>query len=78
MEPIFSTALLTLVSILIKAEALQKAQIARLKGQVRLEQRQLRWSGGGLSLPPELSEIGNRNLSHPYYWSAFTMIGNPW
>jgi large exoprotein involved in heme utilization and adhesion len=35
-------------------------------------------TGGGLSLPPELSEIGNRNLSHPYYWSAFTMIGNPW
>jgi filamentous hemagglutinin family protein len=62
----------------IKAEALQKAQIAMLKGQVRLEQGQLRWSGGGLSLPPELSEFGNRNLSHPYYWSAFTMIGNPW
>lgn len=62
----------------IKAEALQKAQIAMLKGQVRLEQGQLHWSGGGLSLPPELSKIGNRNLSHPYYWSAFTMIGNPW
>jgi filamentous hemagglutinin family protein len=62
----------------IKAEALRQAQIAMLKGQVRLENGQLRWSGGEEPLPPELAELGNRNLSHPYYWAAFTMIGSPW
>ncbi len=62
----------------IKAEALRQAQIAIFKGQVRLENGQLRWSGGEVPLPPELAALGNRNLSHPYYWAAFTMIGNPW
>lgn len=62
----------------IKAEALRQAQIAMLKGQVRLENNQLQWSGGEVPLPPELAAIGSTNLSHPYYWAAFTMIGNPW
>ncbi|MBD2103989.1 CHAT domain-containing protein [Leptolyngbya sp. FACHB-261] len=62
----------------IKAEALRQAQLAMLRGQVRLEDRQLRWSGGSLPLPPELFRLGDLELSHPYYWSAFTMIGSPW
>jgi CHAT domain-containing protein len=60
----------------IKAEALRQAQIAMLKGQVYLEKGQLHWLGGTEPLPPNLSQ--NKKLSHPYYWSAFTMIGNPW
>ncbi|HEY9604208.1 MAG TPA: CHAT domain-containing protein, partial [Allocoleopsis sp.] len=60
----------------IKAEALRQAQIAMLKGQVYLEKGQLHWLGGTESLPPNLTK--NKKLSHPYYWSAFTMIGNPW
>ncbi|WP_275670287.1 MULTISPECIES: hypothetical protein [Okeania] len=31
-----------------------------------------------LQPPLELSEFGNEIFSHPYYWSAFTLIGNPW
>jgi CHAT domain-containing protein len=65
----------------IKAEALRQAQIAMLKGQVRLEGGQLRLSGKssvGVALPPELASQGNHNLAHPYYWAAFTMIGSPW
>ncbi|WP_347342563.1 CHAT domain-containing protein [Coleofasciculus sp. FACHB-1120] len=62
----------------IKAEALRQAQLAMLKGQVRLEGGRLRTRGGDISLPPQLLGIGNQVLSHPYYWSAFTMIGNPW
>jgi CHAT domain-containing protein len=62
----------------IKAEALRQAQLAMLKGQVRLEEGKLRTRGGDISLPPQLLGIGNQVLSHPYYWSAFTMIGNPW
>ena len=62
----------------IKAEALRKAQLAMLKGEVRLQAKQLVWSGGTADLPPELRDLDDHDLSHPYYWSAFTLIGSPW
>lgn len=63
----------------IKAEALRQAQIAMLKGQVTVEGNQLRGSrGGDITLPTPLSIGGKRALTHPYYWSAFTLIGSPW
>ena len=63
----------------IKVEALRQAQIAMIKGQVRLEGGELlSASRGGVSLPPELANLRNENLSHPYYWAAFTMISSPW
>ncbi|XZN97447.1 MAG: CHAT domain-containing protein [Microcoleus sp.] len=71
----------------IKAEALRQAQIAMLRGDVRIEQGVLRGlsavslaqgTRAGTSLPAELANMGDRNLAHPYYWAAFTMIGSPW
>ncbi|MBE9005795.1 CHAT domain-containing protein [Fortiea sp. LEGE XX443] len=62
----------------IKAEALRQAQVAMLKGEVRLENGKLKTSHGDLPLPEALVELGDKNLTHPYFWSAFTMIGNPW
>lgn len=64
----------------IKAEALRQAQIAMIKGQVRIEKGQLfsTNSQGGVLLPPELAKSGDKNFSHPAYWAAFTMIGSPW
>ncbi|MFB8787314.1 MAG: CHAT domain-containing protein [Potamolinea sp.] len=62
----------------IKAEALRRSQLAMLKGEVRLQGGKLVTSSGSFPLPPELVELGDQNLSHPYYWSAFTMIGSPW
>jgi CHAT domain-containing protein len=62
----------------IKAEALRQAQLAMLKGEVRLEGGQLVTSRGSFPLPPELRKLGKKDLTHPFYWSAFTMIGNPW
>ncbi len=60
----------------IRSEALQKAQLGMLKGQVRIERGKLRLNEQNIvPLPPELTR-GNLNLSHPYYWSAFTMTGN--
>jgi CHAT domain-containing protein len=35
-------------------------------------------TGEGIALPPASLAIRDRQLSHPYYWAAFTMIGNPW
>lgn len=62
-----------------KVEALRNAQLAMLKGKVHLEDGKLIFpSGKVLKLPEELNKYGNIDLSHPYYWSGFTMIGNPW
>jgi filamentous hemagglutinin family protein len=63
----------------IKAEALRQAQIAMIKGQVGIENGVLRTSVRGVSLPPESPEATQKkDLKHPYYWAAFTMIGSPW
>jgi CHAT domain-containing protein len=62
----------------VKAEALRLSQLAMLRGQVRVEKGQLLTDSGSFPLPPQLSLRGDIDLSHPYYWSAFTMIGNPW
>ena len=62
----------------IKAEALRQAQVAMLKGEVRLAGGQLQTPSGNISLPPALAELGDENLSYPYYWAAFTLVGNPW
>ncbi len=63
----------------IKSDALREAQIAMLRGEVRIEGGELRGSrGGNVSLPPILATIPEKTLAHPYYWSGFTMIGSPW
>jgi CHAT domain-containing protein len=62
----------------IKAEALRRAQLAMLRGEVRVQKGMLVTSGSSFLLPAQLALLGDIDFSHPYYWSAFTMIGNPW
>jgi CHAT domain-containing protein len=62
----------------IKAAALRQAQIAMLKGQVNLQTSAALRTRGLETLPPELAQFNQTNVSHPYYWAAFTLIGNPW
>lgn len=64
----------------IKAEALRQAQLALIKKQVVLEGDRLKGPGlgNGIPLPPESTQVDDVQLSHPYYWSAFTLVGNPW
>jgi CHAT domain-containing protein len=62
----------------IKAEALRLSQLAMLKGEVRLQGGKLVTSRGSFPLPPELANQGDKYFTHPYYWSAFSIIGNPW
>jgi CHAT domain-containing protein len=62
----------------LKADALRQAQLAMLRGEVRIESDRLIHSQGAIDLPPELTELGDYPLSHPYYWSGFTAIGSPW
>ena len=72
----------------IKAQALRQAQMALIRGEVRLEQNkslsnnkesgELVSSFGRVTLPPELANLGDRAFQHPYYWAGFTLIGSPW
>ncbi|EDX72372.1 haemagglutination activity domain protein [Coleofasciculus chthonoplastes PCC 7420] len=62
----------------IKAEALQQTQLAMLQGQVYVQGGQLIAGNKSVPLPPELARLGDGNFQHPYYWSAFTMVGSPW
>jgi len=80
-----TTALMTefynsLTTAPIKAEALRRAQRAMIRGEVFLEDGQLFVPGlpGGIPLPEESLGLSSDVLAHPYFWSGFTVIGNPW
>ncbi|WP_242045457.1 MULTISPECIES: CHAT domain-containing protein [unclassified Calothrix] len=61
----------------LRSLALREAQLAMLKGEVRIEDGKLRLGENNLvSLPAEINAPENLRLSHPYYWSAFTVVGN--
>jgi CHAT domain-containing protein len=61
---------------LIKAEALRQTQLGMLRGNVKIDNGQVDLSNGDfLTLPAEFPN-GTLTFSHPYFWSAFTMIGN--
>jgi len=67
----------------LKAEALRQTQLALLRGDLQIQGdtlQGLRGSVNSLVLPPEsITALGNdRIFTHPYYWAAFTLIGNPW
>ncbi len=49
-----------------------------VKGEVHIQDGKLVISRGDVNLPPTLRRVGRKDLQHPYFWSAFTMIGNPW
>ncbi|APB35028.1 filamentous hemagglutinin family outer membrane protein, C-term part [Gloeomargarita lithophora Alchichica-D10] len=65
-----------LQSAAIKAQGLRQAQLQMIRGQVRLERDQI--------LRPERDPLPSpepgfqADLSHPYYWAGFTLIGSPW
>ena len=62
----------------VKAEALRQAQLAMLKGNVRLEGGKLHTAAGDIALSSEVAKLETKDLSHPYFWAGFTMIGSPW
>ena len=62
-----------------QSEALRAAQMSMLSGEIGIDYGQVYGPGGQtLATIPELSSSGTWDFSHPYYWSAFTMIGDPW
>ncbi|NJL03293.1 MAG: CHAT domain-containing protein [Spirulinaceae cyanobacterium SM2_1_0] len=61
-----------------KAQALQQAQLAMLRGEVRVVGDELVTPTQRWPLPAALRGRGDRDFTHPYFWSSFTLIGNPW
>ncbi len=61
-----------------KAEAIQKTQIEMIQGNVRLVNNKLKFSEREISLPKNLSVLGETDFYHPFYWSGFTLISSPW
>ena len=62
----------------LRFEALRRAQLALLRGETRLENGHLLTSKGEIALPSEWEIPRDATLTHPFFWSAFTMVGNPW
>ncbi|MEL6469572.1 MAG: CHAT domain-containing protein, partial [Cyanobacteria bacterium J06623_4] len=62
-----------------RAEALQQAQMSLISGEVGIADGTIYGRGDeAIANIPTLSESGRWTFDHPFYWSAFTMIGNPW
>ena len=68
-----------------KAEALRQAQIAMLRNEVNFKKSTFQTTRGEQINPqalphlsPDLGVIQTVDLTHPYYWSAFNLVGNPW
>lgn len=64
-----------------KAAALQKAQLDMLRSNLSMQNGQVRDASGAirnLRLTEDLAGFNLSELAHPFYWSGFTMVGQPW
>ena len=62
----------------LRFEALRQAQLALMRKETRIENGNLITSRGEVPLPEEWDLPAIATLEHPFFWSAFTMVGNPW
>jgi CHAT domain-containing protein len=61
----------------IRAAALRNAQMSLIKGQVTITNGQLQLPDGSkVELPTATTRQDNVNLSHPYFWAPYTIVGN--
>lgn len=61
-----------------KAEALRRAQINLLRGDVRFEGDRLLLGDRVVPLPEDLKDLTPSRLDHPFYWAGFSPISSPW
>jgi len=61
-----------------RSEALRQTQLAMLRGEIQLENDQLITTRGAtVPIPADIIDP-SLDLTHPYFWASFTMIGSPW
>jgi filamentous hemagglutinin family protein len=60
-----------------KSEALRQVQLNMLKQRILKQGNEIRTPRGNIILSPESAQY-QEDLSHPFYWASFTIIGNPW
>jgi CHAT domain-containing protein len=60
----------------IRAAALRDAQLSLLRGQVSVTNGQLTLTDGSQVVLPAGSAQNSVNLTHPYFWAAYTVVGN--
>ncbi len=59
----------------VKTEALRAAQLNMLNGTIRIKEKTLELSDGiRINIPENFPQ--NLSFEHPYYWSAYTLVGN--
>jgi filamentous hemagglutinin family protein len=69
----------TLKTTSVRAEALRQTQIAMANGVIiPREDKLIGLSNKREIVLPIESQVNEVNFKHPYFWAAFTMIGNPW
>ncbi|MGB0564032.1 MAG: CHAT domain-containing protein, partial [Spirulinaceae cyanobacterium] len=61
-----------------RAEALRQAQLSLLRREARILDGELQTRGDAFALDASFIATEDADFSHPYFWSAFTMIGSPW
>jgi CHAT domain-containing protein len=50
-----------------------------IRGETQIVDGQVQFAdGSAIALPPELENQSSHDVAHPFYWSAFTVIGSPW
>ncbi len=66
-----------LQSISTKAQALRAAQLALIEGSLPIDELLLEQGSSALDVSEAFSS-GSQSFEHPFYWSAFTLVGSPW
>ncbi|NJL22118.1 MAG: hypothetical protein HC895_16960 [Leptolyngbyaceae cyanobacterium SM1_3_5] len=57
---------------------MRQTQLALLQNQLHFSSATIQQAMRGIELPQRVEESIAGDLSHPYYWAGFTLIGNPW
>ncbi|MBT9314310.1 CHAT domain-containing protein [Leptothoe spongobia] len=62
----------------LRFHTLQKAQLSLIQGNTHIKNNILNTSQSAIELPTDWSLPSTAKFTHPFYWSGFTMVGNPW